>query len=246
MPSATRTQQQYVQYHERVLATNPIAYWPLNEKVGTVAYDWVTARNLGAQNGVHAGVTLWQNGIGDGRVCPLYNGANGYTNVQTATFVTNFDGREGSIMFWARVSSAGVWTDGTRRDAYYSIVDAGNYIILRRSAANGQLDWLYRAGATTESVALGGQSTIEWFQMGLTWSLSAGVDGEVKAYFNGAQTGATQTSLGAWVGAIVSATIGATNTTPANPWSGTLAHFAVWNRPISADEIQQLYRARWS
>jgi len=229
-----------------VLATNPIAYWVLGEKSGTVAYDLVSGRAVGAQNGAHTGVTLGADGIGDGRTSPLYDGANDYTNVFSATPAGALNGQEESVALWARVSGAGVWTDSTRRDMFFTQVDGNNYVILRRNTGNNQLGWLYNANGTGKSVALGGLTTTDWMQIGITFSRSAGVNGEMIAYYNGAQTGATQTALGNWAGAIVNCTIGATNTVPANVWSGYIAHAAVWNRALSAAEIAILYKARWA
>jgi len=235
-----------VQYHQHVLAMNPIAYWVLGEKSGTVAYDLVSGRAAGAQNGAHTNVTLWQNGIGDGRTCPLYNGATSYTNAFSATLAGVVNGQEGSVVLWAKVANVGVWTDSTRRDMFFTQADANNFLILRRNVGNNELGWVYNANGTTKSVALGGQTTTDWMHVGVTFSRSAGANGQMIAYYNGAQTGATQTALGTWAGAIVSCLVGATTVAPGNVWSGYIAHCAVWNRPILASEIQKLYRAKWS
>jgi len=237
------TARQYVQYHERVLATNPIAYWPLNEKVGTIAYDWVTARNLGAQDGAHTGVTLLQPGIGDGFYSPYYDGINDFTNVTTATLAASFSGATGTLAIWGRVSGVGVWTDGTRRDLCLFRVDGNNIIVLNKDTVNNQLRWYYASGAVTKIRTRAAVTTTDFFHMAITWSKAAD---EVRAYYNGTQEGATFNALGAWAGAVNNCFIGSSNNIPSNVYSGTLAHCAVWSRVLSADEIADLYRARWS
>jgi hypothetical protein len=62
------------------------------------------------------------------------------------------------------------------------------------------------------------------------------------AYLNGAQTGATQTTLGTFVGALGATTtnIAASSTVPANPWAGFVAHVALGNRALTAAEVARL------
>lgn len=224
-------------YTDKVLGYGPIAYWIQGEAAGVTAIDQV---NSPAQDGAYTGVTLGQPGIGDGNTCPLYDGANDYTDAFTATLAGVFDGGEGTVALWARMANAGVWTDGTRRDFYELFVDGPNFVIVRKSTVNGQIDWLYNAGGTLEIVSLGGQTTIDWFPLAITWSASAGVNGEMRAYINGTQTGATQINLGVWAGVPGRVVIGASDLAPNNPWSGYLAHCAMWDRALTADEIAGL------
>lgn len=235
-----------VQYYQYVMATDPIAYYMLDEKSGTVAYDLVSRRIAGAQNGTHSGVTLYQPGLGDGRRSPLYDGINDYTNIYSATFNGAFDGDEGSVMVWGKVANAGVWTDGTLRKAILLLSNGSNFIRIHRPGApNNLIEMNQVAGGTAKGATITVGPTLDWFQLALTWSRSAGVNGEVRLYLNGAQSGATLTALGAWAGNL-SATqtvIGAASTVPAEPWSGYLAHVPIWDRPITADEVLTLYEA---
>jgi len=238
---------EFVQYHERVLATDPIAYWPLDEKQGTVAYDWVSGRSVGAQNGAHTGVTLYQPGIGDGRTSPLYDGVNDYTNIHSAAFVAAFNGAEGTAAIWARVNAAGVWTDGQTRMAFYIAVDGNNRVTVGKSALNNTIFWTYTAGGVNLAPTNASTST-DWMHMAVKWSKRAGESGEMRGYLNGAQPGATQINLGVWAGALNNTTtvIGAQSTVPALIWLGWLGHCAVWDRALSAATIADLYRARWA
>ena len=84
-------------------AANPVAYWPLNETSGTVAYDLVQG-----SNGVYAGgYTLTTGGaVGAGFGTPhriaFYNGSSGYTQIPRLIGSTNF-----SIAFWVRTGASG-------------------------------------------------------------------------------------------------------------------------------------------
>ena len=84
-------------------ANNPIAYWPLNETSGTVAFDLVHG-----SNGVYAGgYSLTTGGaVGAGFGSPhriaFYNGASGYTQIPRLVGNTNF-----SITFWVRTAATG-------------------------------------------------------------------------------------------------------------------------------------------
>ena len=226
-------------YQGKVLATGPIAYWMLNETSGLVAYDQIRS----AQNGAHTGVTLGQAGIGDGRTSPLYDGANDYTNVHSAAFVAAFNGSAGTVMCWARMSGAGVWTDGTFRAAVRLTADGNNYIHIARGAVNNRLGLLYVAGGAVKDVLLDGLTATGWMHFALTWDKNAGGTGEVAGYYNGTQSGATLVNLGVWAGALsaVSTCIGSVTTVPANVWSGYIAHCAVWDRALSPAEIADLY-----
>ena len=229
-------------YYRRVLATRPIAYWPQWEGAGAVAYDL----SGNARNGAYTGVDLGQVGIGDGRVCPWYDGANDYNNVYSAGLAGAFNGAEGSVMVWARVNAAAVWTDGAIRRALHLQADGTNRIYLARSSTNNQFDLVYIAGGTTKQVNMAGLSTVGWMCLALTWNLAAGVNGEMKAYAQGAQVGTTQTALGTWAGALAATLccIGATSTTPTNVWQGWVAHACIWDRALAPAEVLSLARVR--
>lgn len=84
-------------------AVNPVAYWPLNETSGTVAYELVHGSN-GAYAG---GVTLTTGGaVGAGFGTPhriaTYNGSSGYAQIPRLIGSTNF-----SIVFWLRTGASG-------------------------------------------------------------------------------------------------------------------------------------------
>lgn len=234
-----RNERAAFQYYERVLNLDPIAYWPLWETSGTTAECLVNP----AQNGTYSSdVSTWPvgTGIGDGNSAPGFDGTNDWVEGITATIAAAWNGSEGTLFHWLKVANVGVWTDGVRRDTMFFQVDGSNYVMIRRSTANNTMQWLYNAGGTLEVVGTAGLSSTAWVPVALTWSKSAE---EMKAYWNGAQTGATQTTLGVWAGTIGAANIGATGVGPANPWSGWLAHAAVWDRALTQPDINSLATA---
>lgn len=229
-----------VQYYQRVLARDPIAYWMLDEKSGTVAYDLVSGRVAGAQNGTHsASVAHWGDGIGDQRTSSLYDPKGSYTDIYSATLNGSFSGSEGSLLVWARVSGAGVWTDGIRRDILFiGATGVLSFIRITKDLANNSLSWVYFAAVTEDTVTMPGATSTDMMCLGFTWSATGDV---VWAYYNGAPVGSS-TVLGAWAGALLNGfvCIGATNTVPLNPMDGWIAHCALWNRVLSPEAMADL------
>lgn len=226
-------------YRQRVLSVAPdarIAYWPMGEPSGAVAFD------TGVRfNGAYTAVALGQPGIGDGGACPSFDGAASFANIYSAGLSAVFGSAEGSALLWMKVSGVGVWTDGTTRRMLCLQVDGNNRVRFDRVTTNNRIDLAYSAGAVTKTVSITGLSTTDWLCLALTWSKSAD---QMKAYMNGVQQGATQTGLGVWAGVLASTAtvLGAANTTPANVWSGTLAHAALWARALSDAEVAELVR----
>lgn len=219
----------------RILGTSGlIAYWPMDEASGATAFD-----NSGnARNGAYTGVTLGQEGIGDGRTCPLFAGGD-MCNVYSTSLRDAFNGAEGTVLAWAKVADVANWTDGTLDYIHWFSADGNNYVRLLKNSTSNQLVFTLTASNVFKQVVQSGVSTVNWFALALTWSLSAD---QMKAFNSGVQVGATQTGLGTWVGlpATTGAIVGAGTTTPTNPWSGPMAHAALFNRALSAAEIASL------
>jgi hypothetical protein len=232
--SPTKGSQRYV---KRVLSTRPdklIGYWPMDETSGTVSRDYSGQAN----NGAYTGVTLGRAGIGDGRSSPLFDGTNDFNNIYSAALNTDFNGAAGTMAVWCKVSGASIWTDTLAHTMFRLRVDANNDVFLRKNTTNNQVQFIYTAGATAETINLTTSPT-DWFHLAITWSATAD---EVKAYYNGAQTGSTSTVLGVWAGVLASTVccVGAGSTTPTTGWNGTVAHAALWTTPLTAAQIASL------
>lgn len=234
-------------YSEKVLSYDPIAYWMLDEKQGNVAWD--VSRN--EFHGAYTGVTLGQPGIGDGRTAPFFDGLNDFCDIYSVAFrdrfaLTNHAApgavSEGTFVIWVKVFNVGVWTDGNPRYVLRLRADADNHTDVQKAGANNRIRMEYEANTILESQNNNGLVTVDWMQFLVTWSKSAGVDGEVKYYQDGVQSGATDTALGVWAGvlAIQTTVIGASTTAPVNPWHGWLAHCAIYGRALTPAEVADL------
>lgn len=203
--------------------------WPL---VDIAAGVTIPALVNSDRNGTLQGWNL-QNTAGPvtGTLAPYSDGANDYGNILTDVGTTGlkqiFNGTTGSAFVWGKVVNVGAWTDGAVRNLFRLEANATNYILLTKSNTNNRFQFLYFAGATLEIVNLNGLVTTDWFSVGMSWDKTAGASGEVKAIWNGAQTGATQTGLGVWAGALTKALIGAETTVPVSVWDGWMAYAAV-------------------
>lgn len=222
-------------YTIKVLKMDPIAYWIQGEASGLVSVDQVDSP---AQDGTYQGVTLGQPGIGDGNTCPFYDGVNDVTDIYSATFDAAFDGDEGSILLWANVANAGVWTDGNQRVAFRLRTNAPGYFMFSKEVAANTFR-IDRFIGASKGANIPTTST-DWMHLGITWSRTAD---EVRVYYNGAQSGATANGLAAWAGASTNTQfcIGASTTAAALPFYGHIAHVAVWDRPLDPDEVADLY-----
>jgi hypothetical protein len=224
----------YVAQVKQIFGPSLIGYWPLSEASGSVAVDW----SGNGRHGAHTGVTLGQTGI-CGYKCPLYDGANDFTNIYSVGLAGAFNPLEGTLMTWARASGAGVWTDGALRRMVMLLADSSNRVYIYKSSFNNLLGLSYIAGGVTKDRTFSVTST-DWLHLVITWSKSAD---EVRRYSNGALQSGTSDTLGTWVGALGSAAccIGAATTTPTEVWSGLLGHVAIGNRALSPTEINLLY-----
>ncbi len=219
-------------YTRKVLSYDPIAYWTLAESSGTEAHCLVNS----AQNGTATGVTWGQSGIGDRLTCPQFDGTNDYVNVYSTTLRDAFNGAEGTIALWLRVSGVGVWTDSTARYFFRIYAGTNDEIYLSRVTTDNALIGIYRAGGTNKAL-YPTSSSVDWLHFAITWSASAD---EVRVYLSGSQFGSIQTGLGTWGGTITSIMIGAGTAVPAAVWDGYIAHAALWTTPLSAAQISDL------
>lgn len=220
-------------YGEKVLAierANLLAYWPLTETSGTTIND---ASGSG-RNGTATGFS-WADAAGPGvsmGSAPLLDGTNDYGNIHTASLAAAINGAEGGLFVWVKLANP---ADASNRVFANLFVDASNRIVLDQSAAN-TMRGRYIAGGTITTVTTTVSNTA-WFLLGLTWSKSAE---QVKLYLNGAQTGATQTALGTWVGTPFIAVLGASTTTPTLVHNGHLAHAVLWSKVLTPAQIAAL------
>lgn len=231
------------QYFRKVLAIdrqNLIAYWPQWEGAGLVSYDLSGQAN----HGVYVGVTFGQDGIGDGRSCPLFDGVNDVNKIHSAGLTADFDGQEGSLSLWFKAANVAVWTDGSN-DYIIKLEVAGSqdFIRIYKSSSNNQLSLRTKADGTAKNLDKTSYNPTDWVHLALTWSLSADA---MKWYLDGVQTGATLTGLGTWSGDLTAGGtfIGASSAAPGSPYNGWLAHPALFTTPLTQAQIT-LLSTRW-
>lgn len=220
--------------YAKILATQPIGYWPHGEASGTTAYD----RSGNNRNGSYTSALLAQTGIGDGRTS-MGGAADAlrYMACTSAGLLSAFSATAGSVALWCKVTDAGVWTDGTVRWVFHCRVDANNYVAMGRTATNGQLLFTYVAGGTASSVTASGLSSTGWMNLIMTWNKAAD---QVKAYINGTYINVAG-SMGTWAGTILGLLVHGYNSS-STAWSGLCQHSAVWARVLAPAEIWKIGR----
>ena len=205
------------------VSARPILYLPSN---GGIAYFDDASLVAAAPNGPISGLTA-----------PYFDGVSAFTNIYSAALAAAFNGARGTLLTWARVGSAGVWTDGAARNII-TIGNGNDIIAIRRTTNNGEMRLAHFAGATLRAVDYTTSSPTGWVPYALTWSVSANA---VKAYMLGAQIGAVA-GPAAWGIAPVSTlmVIGAASTVPASVYSGLIGLTLLCDRDLSPAEIAAL------
>jgi hypothetical protein len=215
------------------------------DKIATTEYS--EFRNLSVKeanplNGDHTGVQVGVAGNGRGiRYAARYDGGTTYTDIYSAELNSMFNPSKGTLIAWAKVSGAGVWTDGNNRFIVRLAADSANNIEIRKSNTNNQLRIDYDAGGISKVVGVS-TSILDMFMIALTWDVTAD---EMKVYLNGEQQGVTQTGLGTWVGNLLATetVIGAASVTPTLIWDGDIAYVSLYDEVLTQSEITNQYRA---
>ena len=152
-----------------------------------------------------------------------------------------FKGSTGSAIAHLRISDGDVWTDVQTRYALALLADADNHILFRKDAANNTVSTSYKAGGVLETFVHTPITTTTLFSMGMTWDISAGADGVVKHYIDGALKN-TDTALGTWIGDLLdtATVLGAYTTEPAHGWNGGIGLVGLYNEVKTDDEMLKL------
>ena len=222
-------------YDQKVLATGPIAYWPLWETSGVVAECLVNP----AQNGTYSSnVATWPvgAGIGDGNTAPGFDGTNDWIDIDTAAFVASFNTSTGTALIWTRVVNAGIWTDGNPHHAWHIYRGVNDRVQQSKRVTNNNVQQIHKGSGVFAIINNAGHAETDWTCWALTWN----VGGNLIAYIGGAQDGPATPGVTAWAGPVVTAQIGSDTAAPTFPWHGWLAHCAFWNRVLAPAEILAL------
>lgn len=223
----------YTSYWTKIWSVQPanlLAHWPLAEQTGAVARDFSGNSRDSAYSGATLNAAL---GPDNGGV-PSFDGINDYVNLYSSSLAATFNGNQGSLSLWFKVP-ASTWTDGQPHRLLHIRADGQNRILIHQGIPSNTVTVQRYGSATTKTVTIS-TSTTAWVNLSATWSTATD---EFKVYWNGVQTGSTQTAIGSWVGALNNTTtIAAINDTAlANPFLGNLAHIALWNVVLTDAEI---------
>lgn len=204
-------------------------------------YD-ISANGRNAVTGGATGPTLGVAGIGDGKTAVSFPGSAAFINWYSAGLSGAFNGAEGTLIVWAKVSGAGVWSDGTARYLARISADANNDIRILRSSSNNNAVLMQNiSGSTSRFIYATSNAYTGWLMYGITWSVNAG---EVFAYINGGKFGTSLGAPGTWSGspAATLCTIGASSTSSGDVYSGSEAHAILLNRAATPVEMMTAYR----
>jgi hypothetical protein len=217
-------------FETSLLALNPLAYWPLNESSGTIAYD-----TIGGYNGTYNGsVTQGQPGVpfsgfGSSSDSVLFDGVSAYVDIPEGPFnITSGI----TVMAWENITAhgnfAGVFGHG---DSSWRMSNNGSG---QPGASDGS------AGDATSGTSI---TDGNWHLVAYTYTGDLGVPNNGSLYVDGALVASDEVSttpagntLDVWIG-------GAPDYATARLVPGSIAHAAIFTQALSSNQIQDLYFA---
>lgn len=228
----------------RITNSAVVAAWRFRPLPSGVAEELTSVSNL---NGTFSNVTFpFDNHSPAGLHCPLFNGSSSTVDLFSAALASAIDMTEISVSIWARVASASVFSDSTKRVIIHLGADANNLLEISRSTSNDVIDFDYTGASTADTVAASTlptgetESLVTWMHIGLTVS---DTNDEMKAYLNGSQVGSTQSGIGTFSGSIDSdlSLLGSSALgTPADVWSGGISDLIIYSDILTANEMLAL------
>lgn len=227
-----------IPYQDKVLSYGPIAYWILNDDVGSaVALDY-SGNGL---NGNAISVTYGVTGIGDGNTAAQFAGGSpsDRINVYSAGLNALFDRDEFTIQMWLNPSN---WNTATGEWPLVLLTDGSNFIGIYKINVAYNLR-IRRVGNATSAQQTTAVPSGGWFHVAMTASVTTN---ELKMYLNGSQVLPTANGVVGWVGNLNAneCALGAGNGAGTyQPYVGTMAHIALWSSALSDDVIADLASA---
>jgi prepilin-type N-terminal cleavage/methylation domain-containing protein len=209
--------------------TGLLGYWSLDQSSGTNATDL----SGNGYTGTLVNAPAWVSGKMGNAL--QFNGSSNY--VSTSLGWTS----SGTLSFWAYPTSFNNWES----PAGWKYAATGNgYILIDEGGAGGTGNWrgVFNPGNTTESDVTMSASILQnqWNYLDLTWSLS-GTTYTVTLYLNGLSQGSTTyTGTPLNIGTFAFGTAGQSAN---NDYAGNVDDVRVYNRPLSAAEVQAIYNS---
>ena len=219
-------------YLSKALSYGPVAYWPLDDGAGSTTVRSVLDPRLGGT--VRGAVDFGRGGIGDGRTAARFSGdaGGGRVVLPAGALERVLDKDTGTLMLWFKATSAS-WTDGVDRKAVYLYGTPLNRVYIHQRG-DEKMGGAYVGGGYRQHYNVVGNEA--WHHVAITWDAAGS---EVKHYLDGVLT-RTQTDVTAWESrqALEAAYLGSAGKT--QYWSGHLAHVALFDRPLDAQEVAAL------
>ena len=190
-------------------------------------------------DGANTGMSIGN--VADGNLGYAYggNGIDTFVNNYSVELNSFFNPAAGTLIAFAKVANAGVWTDNTARKIIKLTVDGSNKLEINKRGDN-DLSVLYTGAGTTKQ-RIFTTTSLDYFQIAMTWSIAAN---EFIGYLNGVAQGAIQTFNAPLVGNFSSTAtvIGAASTVPSIVWNGDITRVGIANRAFSAQEIANIWQ----
>jgi hypothetical protein len=216
-------------YQQVIAALNPIAYWPLNETTGTIAYDVI-----GGYNGTYlGGFRLAQAGptnsiFGAASYAAGFDGSSAYVDIPEGPFnITNAV----TTVAWVQLLATPTF------DGLFGHGDASWRMSVNPSSEPGANDGSLPTDATSATgIADGNWHLVAYAYTGVPGQSDNGslyVDGALVANNTVTVTPAGN-NLDVWIG-------GAPDYGTARLLRANIAHAAVWDRALTAVQVQGLY-----
>jgi prepilin-type N-terminal cleavage/methylation domain-containing protein len=217
-----------------------VGYWPMEEGVGTTTFDWSGNQNNGTWSGTQSGTSGYYSPGKVGNWAGTFNGS-AYANTGNSSS-TNVIGGDFTVSIWVMASSTATTKYIVERGSGpLSASDQGYLLYLTANSGGQWVFALWPGGGTGQiSVATAANAGI--------WHLLTGVfkASTKTAYLYLDGTYVAQGTNAAYSTPILSANsfvIGAAGDAHNNQWSGFIDDVRIYNRALSATEVQELYSA---
>jgi hypothetical protein len=217
-----------------------VSYWKMDENGGTTVYDY-----LGLNNGTFTNKVVWTTGKINSGVflngqAPGGTGSGPYINIPDSSILRVV--RDITVMAWVKPVDVATWHQVVCKRLYQATDPYNSYIIdTTDTGSNNRWRFCVSNGNAGSGRCV---TDTEPLTPGV-WTHLAGVyDGSaLKIYVNGVLKNTTDASSVGNIGyTSQSLRIGTSNTDPGQYFNGTIDEVAIFNRALSASEIQALYQ----
>jgi hypothetical protein len=203
-----------------------VGYWNLDEGTGTTAYDTSGSGNTG----IWSGTTPY---YASGKVGPSagsFDGTDDYVNISSID--SSLSGSQGAIALWAYPMSTATSTTGY---IFSSWGPSSNRFYISYYPPPSNTVSVTRSNPSV-SIGLGTIPLNSWYHITLTWNSSM-----MYGYLNGNLIASSSYTNSSSQGG--NSTIGAYQDAPAQLFPGKIDDVRIYNRALSAAEVQGLYNA---